>query len=326
MRKILIRADGDAIIGLGHLVRCMALADMLKSDFGIHFFCRVIPEQIAADIIEQGYRLDVQDDEQLFFDAINKESIVVIDGYNFDSLYQQQIKDREAVLVCIDDLHNREFFADLIINHAPGVNHRDYTAQYYTQFALGPEYALLRPAFLKAAAQKRRISKIETLLICFGGADISNLTQQALAAAVDIPQLKKIYVVTGAAYRHQSTLVQLVTGKVELYNAVDENKMLQLMQRADAAIVPSSGILFEVLAAGCIAFSGYYIDNQQEVYRNFKAMNAFEDLCDFSDMQSGLQQKIADAATGRAQIIDGLSGERLLKLFRALGRENTGTV
>lgn len=323
MKEILIRADGDATIGLGHLIRCTALADMLKSDFGIHFFCRMIPEKVAAGIVEQGYRLDVQDDEELFFDAINKESIVVIDGYNFDSLYQQKIKDRGAVLVCIDDLHNREFFADLIINHAPGISYQDYRAQQYTQFALGPEYALLRPAFLKAATQKRQISKIETLLICFGGADISNLTQKALEAAVDIPQLQKIYVVTGAAYRYQSTLVQLVTDKVELYEAVDENKMLQLMQRADAAIVPSSGILFEVLAAGCIAFSGYYVDNQQEVYKNFKAMNAFEDLCDFSDLQNALQQKIVIAAAGGAKIIDGLSGERLLKLFRTLGQEKT---
>jgi len=35
LHKIYIRADGGKEIGLGHLVRCFALALMLKDDFEI---------------------------------------------------------------------------------------------------------------------------------------------------------------------------------------------------------------------------------------------------------------------------------------------------
>ena len=73
--------------------------------------------------------------------------MVVIDGYQFDTEYQQKVKKSGASLVCLDDLHNQHFVADIIINHAPGVDPGKYSAEPYTQYLLGPSYALLRPAF-----------------------------------------------------------------------------------------------------------------------------------------------------------------------------------
>ena len=36
-RNIIIRADGGSSIGMGHVVRSLALAEMLKSEFDIYF-------------------------------------------------------------------------------------------------------------------------------------------------------------------------------------------------------------------------------------------------------------------------------------------------
>ena len=47
--KVYIRADGSHDIGLGHLIRCIALAHMLKNDFDITFVCKEIPEKIKSD-------------------------------------------------------------------------------------------------------------------------------------------------------------------------------------------------------------------------------------------------------------------------------------
>ena len=38
-----VRADGSAEIGLGHLVRCIALAEMLQDDFDIEFCSMAMP-------------------------------------------------------------------------------------------------------------------------------------------------------------------------------------------------------------------------------------------------------------------------------------------
>ena len=178
--KIFFRADGNTHIGLGHLVRCSALAYMLQSYFEISFYCKEIPESFEKELVNNSYEVIRIDNEAQFIEQLDHNQIVVLDGYNFNTAYQLEIKAKGNKLVCIDDLHDKEFVADLIINHAPGVKPEDYSAQPHTQFALGLDYALLRPAFLQQALKPRKIEKIETALICFGGSDPKNLTQSTL--------------------------------------------------------------------------------------------------------------------------------------------------
>ena len=199
-----IRADGNAQIGLGHLVRCSALAHMLKNDFNIIFFCRSIPKSLEQEFNKSGFKvIHIKDDEE-FLESISNDKIVVLDGYNFGLDYQRKVKETGCKLVCIDDLHDRKFVADLIINHTPGITPKDYHAQPYTCFALGPEYALLRPSFLEQTKRGRKIKKIETLLIAFGGADPKGLTKKTLQVALEFNIFKRIIVVTGASFERRS--------------------------------------------------------------------------------------------------------------------------
>src|SRR5690349_8258024 len=107
----------------------MALAQMLERDFSIAFTCLAVPDKFAEEIRENDFDLITIDEELGFFDRLGAADLVVLDGYHFDSNYQQQVKARGAVLAVIDDLHDQEMFADLVINHAPGVHPSNYTAQ-----------------------------------------------------------------------------------------------------------------------------------------------------------------------------------------------------
>lgn len=267
--KVYIRADGGPEIGLGHLVRCMALAQMLKSEFSIHFFTKEIPPNLSNDIISQGFLLNRISSENDFFSFLTGKEIVVLDHYDFSVNYQKQIKSKGSKLVCIDDLHDKEFVADLIINHSPGINMRDYKAQPYTSFALGPRYALLRPVFLEAAKNKKVTRQIKTVMICFGGSDYKNMTKKVLEVVKEIKNFQKITVVLGAANPHLCTFddLQLNDNRIEIFSALNEEQMCTLMMSTDLAIVPSSGILFEVVAAGCIPLTCYYADNQRKLFR-----------------------------------------------------------
>ena len=198
--EVFIRADGGPKIGLGHLVRCSALANMLKDDFSISFFCKEIPEKLQVEFQQNGYFVVIIDHEDQFFSQISGESIVVLDGDGFDTDYQQKIKVSGARLVCIDSLHNRRFLADLIISHAPGLTSDNYKAQPYTRFALGIKYALLRPSFLEQVKKTRILTKIENVFICFGGADPLHITEKVLQVISGIERFKKIIVITGNEY------------------------------------------------------------------------------------------------------------------------------
>lgn len=319
--KVFLRADGNSQIGLGHLVRCIALANMLKDNFDITFVCRDIPNDTMLAIGKDNMTVKIIRNEKDFLNMIEPGDIGVLDGYEFDTQYQKNIKEKNASLVCIDDLHDKEFEADLIINHGPGISPEKYKAKLYTQFALGTDYALLRPEFIEQAKQERKIETIETVLICFGGGDVKNFTESALKTILSFDTFKKIIVVTGSEYLHQVCLKKLMEtdSRVEYYNSVTGEKMCELMSHSDLAIIPSSGILLEVLACGCKIISGTTADNQKYVYSNYLQQGYFTDAKNFDseDLYIAIKSSLDNKQTVKKKI-DGKSKERLLKLFQQL--------
>lgn len=319
-KKVQIRADGGLSLGLGHIVRCFSFAQMISSDFDIEFVCKEVPESIAYEIRAKMFGLRIIADEADLIRGLNPGDIVVLDGYGFDLHYQTQIKDRGCVLVCLDDEHNQKFIADLIINHAPGVKASDYDARPDTEFALGADYALLRPDFLEQAKKKRAVTTIETVMICFGGADYLNLTEQTLKTVSCISHFKRIVVVTGPSYHNKKSLEKIVESdnRIQHYHDLNGKEMLERMLDAELAIVPASGILFEALSVGCIVVSGYYISNQMDNYNGFLNLNAFLDVKDFQ--KKNLDKVLTELKTSRLNrhVIDGNSDKRMLQKIKSL--------
>lgn len=325
-RKIHIRSDGNTQIGLGHLVRCIALGHMLKNEFSIHFVCRDAPDPIIKEIKEAGFSFLKLTKELEFLVSIQAKDIVVLDHYGLTSNYQKQIKEIGCKLVCIDDIPDKKFWADLIINHAPNVDAKTYQAQPYTQFALGLDYALLRPIFIEAAKQKREVDNVDAIFICFGGADERNLTQQTLELVQDTKDFKRIIIVIGAAYQYKEALAStaLKIPELELYSSISAEQMLALMKDSELAIVPASGLLLEALSVGCKVISGMYIENQKLLYSQYKQANRFIDAGDFSiqNTKKALDKVNLDLNQRTTPLLDGNSPTRLLKLFKQLKMES----
>ncbi len=308
-------------MGLGHAIRCLALAHMLKPDFPITFICKEIPDEVKLEVENAGFFVQLIMDEIAYIEKLTSADLLILDGYHFDLNYQKKLKEKNVLLIWIDDLHEQETVADMIINHAPGIEAKDYLMPENTQLLAGSNYVLLRPSFLEQAKQKRQIQQVKTVLICFGGADALNLTERALKVVMSNQQLLKINVITGASYAFESSLASLlqVDSRVEYYHAINEHQMLQLMSESDIAIVPSSGILNEVLAAGCQVVSGMYTENQQHIYGAYKALNCFFDAQQFAT--TDLINALNLAYKGQPNLtnpIDGNSGERIKKAIMEL--------
>lgn len=326
--NILIRADGNHQIGLGHLIRCIALSQMLKEDFKITFISKSIPESIVNELTTYEFRCVKINKEQDFFDLITRESIVILDGYTFDSDFQKNIKANGAKLVCIDDLHDKEFVADLIINHTPGITPHDYIAQPYTQFALGHEYTLLRPVFLEQSQNQRDVIKIETVMICFGGSDNKNLTQQSLQIVQELQYIRKINVITGHAYLETDSFKKSKStdDRITHFQNIDGAKMHAVMMESDLAIVPASGILLEAICCSCVPLMCFYTENQKRFHSYMNSENQINSFGDNSvifqsnDLKKKLQcnNLIGNPAPGkiRKSIIN--SSSKLIKLFHNL--------
>jgi UDP-2,4-diacetamido-2,4,6-trideoxy-beta-L-altropyranose hydrolase/UDP-4-amino-4,6-dideoxy-N-acetyl-beta-L-altrosamine N-acetyltransferase len=273
-RIIVFRADGSPTIGMGHFTRTLALAEMLNEYFYCVFATKS-PTNYQIDEIEKvcHSRIDLPDDEthfDTFINLLKGNEMVVVDNYYFTTGYQRAIKEKGCKLVCIDDLHDQVFYADLIINHTQGAKAEAYRAQPYTQFALGPEYALIRQAFSNAKRNEKRIVNIETLFICFGGSDPKNLTESIVDVLHKYFPLQRIIVVVGDRYSH---ITQLTSKKkrlpnVELYQNIDAERMAELMSESDLAIIPASGTLLEAMKVGLPVITGFYVPNQETAAKN----------------------------------------------------------
>lgn len=303
---------------------------MLRDNFRISFVCKEIPNAICAEIQDNEFQLINIADEEDFFELLSERNIVVLDGYHFDAEYQKHIKIKGCKLVCIDDLHDKEFVTDLIINHAPGIFPQDYKSSIYTQYALGLNYVLLRPKFLEQAKKKREIHKIKTLFICFGGSDFKNLTLSTLKSVLPFDQVVKIIVVTGAAYKISDEFKRVINTdtRIDYRHNQNEIQMLDAMLASDLAIVPASGILLEIMAAGCLVITGMYVDNQKFIYENFVKSGSVIDGGEFD--RESLVKSISNILNShkleQAKVIDGESDFRINKLFKQLENDISITI
>jgi UDP-2,4-diacetamido-2,4,6-trideoxy-beta-L-altropyranose hydrolase len=301
---------------------------MLYVDFSIHFFALKIPNSLKNEIIQNGWEITVLEREVDFLNKLTGNEIVVLDGYQFDSDYQKKIKNRNCKLVCIDDFHDQHFYADLVINHAPGVTKDDYDGELYTKYLLGPDYALLRPEFLESISyeNKEKSKGIENIFICFGGSDSLNLTAKVLSW---LPSNKYIVtLVLGKAYPHQDELNKVIEEREDLElvvkNSLSAEEMKNGLEQADLAVVPASGILFEVISIGLPVISGYYTDNQKDVYSGFKAANVFYDAKSFNEQnfinafKAALKKNDHEMIENQKNCIDGLSPRRFRNKFKGL--------
>jgi UDP-2,4-diacetamido-2,4,6-trideoxy-beta-L-altropyranose hydrolase len=327
-KKVLIRTDGSSDIGLGHVVRCISLAHMLKNDFSIHFFVLEVPDPLKKEITQNGWDVTIIEIESDFLKSLSENEIVVLDGYHFDSEYQKLIKNKRCKLVCIDDFYDQYFYADLIINHAPGVTKENYESEPYTKYLLGPDYALLRPEFLENTNYMKRanLGDIKRILICFGGSDFKNLTAKVLSWLPS--KHNTVTVVLGHAYLYHKQLIKVIKERYDLdiivKNSLSAKEMKQEIAFSDLAIVPASGILFEVISQRVPVISGFYVENQLGIYRGFKKMQVMIDAKNFERADfleaiiSADNQGLSLIKKNQSLVIDGLSSDRIRNNFKNL--------
>jgi UDP-2,4-diacetamido-2,4,6-trideoxy-beta-L-altropyranose hydrolase len=194
--------------------------------------------------------------------------MIIADGYQFDYSYQRELKKLNYTLFYIDDLVKDQMVADVVINHSLNVNPVDYKKESYCKLALGSKYAILRPSFLEATKHSRVINKIHTAFVCFGGSDPYNLTLKATEALLKTTAITAIHVVIGAAYSHKEILaIEKSHPKVKVHQNLSEHNLIKIMKECDFAIAPSSNILYELCAVKMPILSGYYVDNQKNIYK-----------------------------------------------------------
>ena len=264
-RKIYFRADAGQETGYGHFIRSLALADVLKRDFDCTMFtqtptCYQLRE--ANDICPVVALPADNRKFDLFLNRLQGDETVVLDNYFFTTDYQQEIKARGCRLVCIDDMHDKHYVADVVINH--GTDDASlFDAEPYTRLCIGYPYALLRKPFRETPKGNNRVKGL--VVVCFGGSDPHNLTKRYVEHLIKGQTAKHIVAVTGDGYRHPNELTCFPDTEVRSRLSADE--MADLFRRAETVVCSASTTAYEALACGAKVYAGWYADNQRDFYQ-----------------------------------------------------------
>lgn len=327
--KILFRADGHNKMGLGHIVRSLALLKMLENNFDCFFAVQDPPKNLLPQI--KGYCDQIielpktnhleKEAQKLCEGYLTGNEIVVLDGYHFGTKYQEIIKRRGCKIVCIDDIHDVHFLADVIINHAGGIQKEQYSAEDYTQFYLGFDYTLLREPFLEAAKNRLSPNDYSIPFICLGGADPENATLIILKQLEEMDTIEQCYVVIGGAYLHKKELEEFMICsrlKIVILENICASRMIEIMRTCSIAITSPSTIALEYLSIGGDLYL-YPIAANQKFLFDFLTQKGI--AFDFNQFPIINKEKRSMARDIQKKEFDGKSKERLLKIFEGLEQE-----
>jgi len=266
-RKIYFRADAGTEIGYGHFVRTLALADMLKDDFECAFVTQTPTEYQKAEVAKVCELIALPATEEkfgLFLEMLQGNEIVVLDNYFYDTDYQRQIKAKGCKLVCIDDIHDKHYVADVVINHTPGISVSSFSTEIYTKVCLGADYLLMRRPFRESCNEvpQKPYTDKNSVFVCFGGADEWGLTLQ-VSHILSRHTNMQIHAVVGNSFVIPEN--ELEHTQIILYKNLSAEEMVSVIKKCTLAIVPASSVFFEVCCVRKPVISGYYVDNQIEV-------------------------------------------------------------
>lgn len=303
LMRIVFRTDASLLIGIGHVMRCLTLADALRKR-GAHcaFICREHSGHLLDLIEQRGHEVfalpvgdqdfesaprpvhsswlgtDWESDATRTHQALGQHYVdcLIVDHYALDRNWEQAMRPYCRKLMVIDDLADRQHDCDLLLDQNLGRAQQDYRELLAaaTTSLIGPQFALLRAEFQqwREYSLARRVKpQLRSLLITMGGVDYGNATGQLLLIlkSCDLPHDVQTVVVMGANAPWLSEVRELAeqmpcTTRV----LVGVSNMAELMAESDLVIGAAGSTSWERCCLGVPALMLVLADNQRSAATN----------------------------------------------------------
>lgn len=325
--KIVFRTDASLLIGTGHVMRCLTLAEALRARGAeCHFICREHPGNLLEHLRCKGYAVhallpaehadgapsvsvadlaharwlggsqaeDAAECAQLLREL--QPDWLVVDHYALDARWERELKAYCQKLMVIDDLADRPHQCDLLLDQTYGRACDEYSPWVSPGCTVlcGAQYALLRQEFcaLRASSlQKRASPQLQCLLISMGGVDRDNVTGQVLDAlrSSSLPEGCRVVVVMGASAPWLAEVHEVAANMPWSTEVrVGVENMAQLMADSDLAIGAAGSTSWERCCLGLPAVMLVLADNQRKVAQGLAQAGAVLLLQDATSIAEAL--------------------------------------
>ncbi len=336
--RLIVRLTASAEVGLGHFVRCRALAEQNRANGGSSV---LVAEPMDAwletwaggvfsrQVVERSEGAGLSPERWRTIVAEHAPDVVAFDHYGVTAETHRAVAALGPATLAIDDLPERALATDVVLNQNVGVREEDYhgLVPAFTRLLIGPRYALVshdvRSARVRPAGEPLRI------LVSFGGGRHGALVEDVLAAVAtltsdDVPRLAVTVVASDVdAARWPSAgphAVRIVAPTPGLGAALAD---------ADVAIGAPGSTTYERLALGVPSVLVQLSDNQAPVARGLSAAGAARILGERErvtrdDWIAALRDLCRDAdarrvmASAARRLVDGRGTERVLDALSAV--------
>lgn len=286
--KFVFRVDSSIQIGTGHVMRCITLANHLKSKgHQCIFISRAHDGHISSYVLDNGHKLYLNNNfecsnagknanewndhahwlgvdwsidaiEFIEIIKIEKPDWLIVDHYAIDSNWEDMVRPFIKKIFVIDDLQDRSHNCDILLDQTFGRKDIAYKNKVpsHCRILCGSKYSLLRKEFQKLRDEsllKRESPKLGNILVNLGGIDKDNYTSLILKnlKSANLPSSCSITIVMGENAPWISCIKKIASKmpwKTDLKIGV--NSMAEIMTRADLAIGAAGSSTWERCCLG----------------------------------------------------------------------------
>ena len=337
--NLLIRADASTEIGVGHVTRCIALAEAWQREGGCSTFAlatgaRELENRIRSHGAEMvriqgspGSAEDAAQTSQLIDSCVPRW--VVLDGYHFSSEYVGNLKRSHSKLLLMSDgSESPKFKCDIVVD-PDGDTSKDAgrMTDRGTKFLAGLRYAMLRREFLDFPKRRKGTTKCaQRVLVTFGGGDLHNVSSKVLTALEQFSDLKlHVTVVLGPTNPYRQALEDAAKRsrhKIAVVQCVQN--MPELMFESDFAVTAAGGTCYELCYMRVPMLLITTAKNQEKCANSLGsataavAVGAF-DCLHVSELAESIKRIVCsprlrrELARNAERIIDGKGAERIVR-------------
>lgn len=326
---IYIRADANKDIGMGHIMRCLSIADAAKRlNLDVLF---VLADDCAVSVVKnRGYNAFV-----LFSDYKDMENelsrwpqeipdSIIVDSYYVTFDYLSALR-RITRVTYLDDLAACPYPVDMLVNYNIYGTSFDYRLLYNDnppKLLIGPFWAPLRASFQKVKKKLQR-RKVKDVLISTGGADSLHV---ALSIVKANPCEFIYHILIGALNSDRNQIVKLANSNnhIVLHEKVDN--MRKLISMCDIAVSAAGSTMYEICACGVPAITFSVADNQIIGAAEFDKMGLAINLGDMRVVDSLVRSILTSIselsrdydlrckmANRMQEVVDGYGADRIIR-------------
>jgi spore coat polysaccharide biosynthesis predicted glycosyltransferase SpsG len=330
-RGIFFRVDGGRSMGMGHVVRCLWLANALRDTSGSPVTFCMAQDDIGISIVQSRGWPVLRVASEGLGEEKNDALVIIVDlpgGLSAEAIRALRQRNPRGLLVLMHGTCAGRIEADLIVSpieRLPDLSSwRGFRGQRYE----GPAYAILDPAFARVPRRSSSLDREPLILVSMGGSDPYGLTLQALRALDGMSEPFRVTVAIGPAFLHEEELRTWLAGASRQYQCRREDSLLDLMVTSDIALVSFGTTVYELAAAGLPAIALSITEDHAESAEVFAQGGSLMHLGLFSSIspakiQSAVRELINNQQLrlGMAQrgqvLVDGKGAERVAKLLLA---------